>query len=316
MEQYQSLIRRILEHGVDKGDRTGTGTRSVFGHQMRFDLTEGFPLVTTKFTPFRLIAVELLWFLKGNPDISYLHKHNCHIWDHWVKEDGTFGPIYGQQWRSWPSYKWTDEPQRSGHNHETMRLGRFERAEIDQIANVIERLKTDPDNRRLIVSAWNVADVESGDMALPPCHSFFQFYSAPMSREERVTWSKAVGAEASLAAAAGAGIPKRKLSCQLYQRSADVGVGAPFNVGSYALLTHMIAQVTGHAVGDFVWTGGDVHLYSNHFEMAQEVLRREPKPLPRLKINHEVADIDQFTLEDFELIGYQHHPKIKAPVAV
>jgi len=277
MQQYHDLLEHILEHGTDKKDRTGVGTRSVFGYQMRFDLKDYFPLLGSKFTPFKLVVTELLWFLKGNPDIFYLHENNCHIWDQWVFEDGTFGPIYGQQWRSWPNYYGED---------------------IDQIANVIKRLREDPSNRRLIVSAWNVADVESGNMALPPCHALFQFYTRPLEGENRLG-----------------------LSCQLYQRSADVFLGVPFNIASYSLLVHMIAYLTDMVPDEFIWTGGDVHLYQNHFDQSDELLSRNHEGLskPQLKIDdprHEVHTIDDFTMKHLKVVGYEYLPAIKAPIAV
>ena len=263
MKQYLDLMQHILDNGVDKGDRTGTGTRSVFGYQMRFDLREGFPLVTTKKVHTRSIFHELLWFLKGDQNIKYLKDNGVSIWDEWADENGDLGPVYGVQWRSWPSGK--------GH--------------IDQITQVIEQIKSNPDSRRLIVSAWNVAEV--GNMALPPCHAFFQFYVA-----------------------------NGKLSCQLYQRSADVFLGVPFNIASYALLTMMIAQVCDLEAGDFVHTFGDTHLYSNHFDQARLQLERAPRPLPTLKLNPDVKDIFDYKYEDITLEGYDPHPHIKAPVAV
>jgi len=264
MQQYLTLIDHILKHGVKKEDRTGTGTLSVFGYQMRFDLQKGFPLITTKKTHLRSIIHELLWFLKGETNINYLKENNVSIWDEWADKDGELGPVYGYQWRSWPC-----------PNGES----------IDQISNLITQIKNNPDSRRLIVSAWNVADIEK--MALPPCHSFFQFYVA-----------------------------NGKLSCQLYQRSADVFLGVPFNIASYALLTMMIAQVTGLQVGDFVHTFGDTHLYTNHLEQARLQLSRDPKPLPIMKINPEIKNIFDFTIQDFVLENYEAHPHIKAPVAV
>lgn len=264
MKQYLNLLRHILENGSDKKDRTGTGTRSVFGHQMRFDLQEGFPLVTTKKLHVRSIIHELLWFLKGDTNIKYLNDNNVRIWDEWADENGNLGPVYGHQWRSW-----------STPNGE----------HIDQITNVINMIKKNPDSRRLIVSAWNPAEVDQ--MALPPCHCLFQFYVAD-----------------------------EKLSCQLYQRSCDTFLGVPFNIASYALLTMMIAQVCDLKLGDFVWTGGDVHLYKNHFEQAKLQLTREPRPLPKMEINPEIKDIFGFRYEDFKLIGYNPHPHIKADVAV
>jgi thymidylate synthase len=270
MDAYLSLLKKIIETGTDKSDRTGTGTRSIFGHQMRFNLAEGFPLVTTKKVHLKSIIHELLWFLKGDTNIEYLKKHNVKIWDEWADENGNLGPVYGKQWRSW-----------EGSNGEV----------IDQIADVIHQLKNNPDSRRMIVSAWNVAELPQ--MKLMPCHCLFQFYTS--ARNE---------------------LGRRKLSCQLYQRSADVFLGVPFNIASYALLTMMIAQVCDMDLGDFVHSFGDVHLYSNHFEQAQIQLSRTPFPLPQMKINTSVKDIFNFTFEDFELVNYQSHDGIKAPVAV
>ena len=264
MKQYHDLLQHILDNGTLKEDRTGTGTTSVFGYQMRFDLSEGFPVVTTKKLHLRSIIVELLWFLRGDTNIKFLNDHGVSIWDEWADENGDLGPVYGHQWRSWPT--------RDGGT-------------IDQISNLIKQIKRNPDSRRLIVSAWNVADVDN--MALPPCHSLFQFY-----------------------------IADGKLSCQLYQRSADTFLGVPFNIASYALLTLMIAQVCGLEPGDFVHTFGDAHLYSNHIEQAKLQLSRECRPLPTMKINPAVNDIFDFKLEDFELINYDPHPHIKAQVAV
>ena len=264
MEQYHELMRKILAEGVDKSDRTGTGTRSIFGYQMRFDLSEGFPCVTTKKLHLRSIIHELLWFLKGDTNIQYLKDNGVSIWDEWADEDGNLGPVYGYQWRNWPT---------PDGKH------------IDQISQVIDQIKQKPDSRRHLVSAWNVADVQN--MALPPCHTFFQFYVA-----------------------------EGKLSCQLYQRSADVFLGVPFNIASYALLTMMVAQVCELEVGDFVHTFGDAHLYSNHFEQTKLQLSREHRPLPTMKINPEVKNLFDFKFEDFELLNYDPHPGIKAPVAV
>jgi len=264
MKQYQDLLRLVMERGVDKSDRTGTGTRSLFGHQMRFALSEGFPVLTTKKLHLRSIIVELLWFLRGETNVRFLHEHKVTIWDEWAKADGELGPVYGKQWRSWQT--------KSGET-------------IDQISQVLAQIRTNPDSRRLLVSAWNVGEI--GEMALPPCHCLFQFYVAG-----------------------------GRLSCQLYQRSADVFLGVPFNIASYALLTLMMAQVTGLEPGDFVHTFGDVHLYKNHFEQAALQLEREPRPLPKMQINPEVRDLFAFTPADFELVGYDPHPHIKAPVAV
>jgi thymidylate synthase len=264
MQQYLDFMRHVREHGVEKNDRTGTGTLSVFGYQMRFDLSEGFPLVTTKKLHLRSIIHELLWFLKGETNIRYLKENGVSIWDEWADENGDLGPVYGYQWRSWPAAD-----------------GRH----IDQIKDVISTISSNPDSRRIIVSAWNVAELDK--MALAPCHAFFQFYVA-----------------------------QGKLSCQLYQRSADIFLGVPFNIASYALLTMMMAQVCKLQVGDFVHTFGDAHLYSNHLQQADEQLSRRPYSLPAMKINPDVKDIFAFRFEDFELRDYQFHPHIKAPVAV
>lgn len=264
MRQYHDLLHRILDDGVAKEDRTGTGTLSVFGHQMRFDLTDGFPLVTTKKVHLKSVIGELLWFLRGSTNVRWLQERGISIWDEWADDDGDLGPIYGYQWRSWPT------PDGS---------------HVDQIARVVESIRQNPDSRRHIVSAWNVADVE--DMALPPCHTLFQFYVA-----------------------------NGKLSCQLYQRSADVFLGVPFNIASYSLLTHMVAQVCGLDVGDFVHTLGDAHLYSNHLDQARIQLEREPRALPSLRLNPDRRSLDEFDIEDVEVLGYDPHPAIRAPIAV
>lgn len=264
MKQYLDLLRHILDHGVEKGDRTGTGTKSVFGYQLRFDLSEGFPLVTTKKLHLRSIIHELLWFLKGDTNIGYLKKNNVRIWDEWADENGDLGPVYGSQWRSW-----------RGADGET----------VDQISQVVEQIKSNPDSRRLIVSAWNVGEIPK--MKLPPCHAFFQFYVAD-----------------------------GKLSCQLYQRSADVFLGVPFNIASYALLLEMVAKVTGLEVGDFVHTFGDAHLYSNHMEQVALQLSREPRALPQIRLNPDVESIFDFTFDDIEILNYDPHPTIKGQVAV
>lgn len=264
MQEYLDLMRHVMDNGVKKEDRTGTGTLSVFGHQMRFDLSKGFPMVTTKKLHLKSIIHELLWFLDGDTNIKYLTENGVRIWNEWADEDGNLGPVYGHQWRSWPTA-----------NGET----------VDQITGLIERIKTNPDCRRLIVSAWNVGEIPK--MALPPCHCFFQFYVAD-----------------------------GKLSCQLYQRSADIFLGVPFNIASYSLLAMMVAQVCDLEPGDFVHTFGDAHLYTNHLEQAKEQLSREPLALPQMKINPDVKSIFDFKFEDFELVGYEAHPHIKAPVAV
>ena len=262
--QYEDFMRHVFTHGVGKSDRTGTGTKSVFGHQMRFDLKEGFPLVTTKKVHLKSIIQELLWFLTGSSNNNWLKERGVTIWDEWARPDGDLGPVYGVQWRSWPTPD-------GGH--------------IDQIQQVVDTLKSNPDSRRIIVSAWNVAELDK--MALMPCHAFFQFYVA-----------------------------EGRLSCQLYQRSADIFLGVPFNIASYALLTHMLAQQCDLQVGDFIWTGGDCHIYSNHFEQVQTQLARAPYAYPQLHIKRRPDSIFDYAYEDFEILGYEHHPAIKAPVAV
>ncbi|HEY7007481.1 MAG TPA: thymidylate synthase [Jatrophihabitantaceae bacterium] len=261
--QYEDLLRQVLDYGTRKGDRTGTGTRSLFGHQLRYDLRRGFPLITTKRVHFRSVAYELLWFLRGDSNVTWLREHDVTIWDEWADAEGELGPVYGVQWRAWPTPD-----------------GRH----IDQISALLDQLRSNPDSRRLIVSAWNVGELDR--MALPPCHAFFQFYVAD-----------------------GA------LSCQLYQRSADLFLGVPFNIASYALLTHMIAAQVGLDVGDFIWTGGDCHIYDNHVEQVRTQLAREPYPFPRLELRPAPSLFD-YGYEHFDVVGYRHHPAIKAPVAV
>ncbi|WP_433122294.1 thymidylate synthase [Arthrobacter koreensis] len=261
---YEDLLRDILAHGTAKSDRTGTGTRSVFGRQMRFDLSESFPLITTKRVHFKSVALELLWFLRGDSNVRWLQERGVTIWDEWADDDGELGPVYGVQWRSWPTP---------------------DGGQIDQIAQLIDGLKNNPDSRRHIVTAWNPAEVEN--MALPPCHAMFQFYVAD-----------------------------GKLSCQLYQRSADTFLGVPFNIASYALLTLMVAQQVGLEPGEFVWTGGDVHIYDNHLDQVTEQLSRSPFPYPKLRLRRKPASIFDYELDDFEVLDYQHHPGIKAPIAV
>ena len=264
MQAYLDLMRHILEHGSEKGDRTGTGTKSVFGYQMRFDLSEGFPMVTTKKLHLPSIVHELLWFLKGETNVKYLQENGVRIWNEWADENGDLGPVYGKQWR-----------------HCEAKDGRI----IDQVQQAIDAIKTNPNSRRIIVSAWNVGELD--EMALMPCHAFFQFH-----------------------------VSDGKLNCQLYQRSADVFLGVPFNIASYALLTHMMAQVCGLEAGVFVHTLGDAHLYNNHLEQARLQVSREPLPLPTLKLNPEKTDIDDFTYDDIEVLGYEHHPHIKAPISI
>jgi len=264
LQQYLDLMRHVRDTGARKDDRTGTGTLSVFGYQMRFDLARGFPMVTTKKLHTRSIIHELLWFLNGDTNIGYLNDNKVSIWDEWADENGDLGPVYGAQWRSWPTP---------------------DGGTVDQLSQVLETLKTNPDSRRIIVSAWNVAELDQ--MALMPCHALFQFYVAD-----------------------------GKLSCQLYQRSADIFLGVPFNIASYALLTHMVAQQTGLAVGDFIWTGGDCHLYLNHLDQVEEQLARDPLPLPRLAIHRHPESITDYRFDDFEIVGYEFHPHIAAPVAV
>ena len=261
--QYEDLLARVLRTGTPKSDRTGTGTRSVFGHQLRYDLSRGFPLVTTKRVHLKSIVHELLWFLRGDSNVAYLREHGVRIWDEWADDDGELGPVYGVQWRSWPTPD-------GGH--------------IDQITRVLEQLRSDPDSRRIIVSAWNVADLPA--MALAPCHAFFQFYVAD-----------------------------GRLSCQLYQRSADLFLGVPFNIASYALLTQMVAQQSDLEVGDFIWTGGDCHIYDNHTEQVREQLTREPYEFGELRL-HRAPSLFEYTIDDVEVVGYSHHPAIAAPIAV
>ncbi len=261
---YEDFMRHVYAHGVAKSDRTGVGTRSVFGHQMRFDLREGFPLITTKKVFFKAVVLELLWFLRGDSNVRWLQERGCTIWDEWARDDGELGPVYGVQWRAWPTPD-------GGH--------------IDQISQVLTQLKTNPDSRRIVVSAWNVAELDK--MALMPCHALFQFYVA-----------------------------EGRLSCQLYQRSADIFLGVPFNIASYALLTHMLAQQCDLDVGDFIWTGGDCHLYNNHFEQVETQLAREAFPFPQLRLKRRPDSLFDYTLDDIEVLDYQCHPGIKAPVAV
>ncbi|AGX88460.1 thymidylate synthase [Candidatus Symbiobacter mobilis] len=269
--QYEDLLRHVGLYGVLKSDRTGTGTRSVFGYQMRFDLHEGFPLVTTKKVYFRAVVLELLWFLRGDTNVCWLQERGCTIWDEWARPDGDLGPIYGAQWRSWPT---------PGGGH------------IDQMTQLMQTLRTDPDSRRMVVSAWNVADLD--DMALVPCHALFQFYVTPAASARQ----------------------RPRLSCQLYQRSADLFLGVPFNIASYALLTHMVAQQCDLDVGEFIWTGGDCHVYDNHADVVAQQLERTPYPYPTLRLRRHPPTLFDYEYDDVEVIGYQHHPALRAPVAV
>lgn len=353
MKQYLELIHTVLNEGHEKADRTGTGTISIFGHQMRFDLRKGFPLVTTKKLHLRSIIHELLWFLKGDTNIQYLKDNNVSIWDEWADENGDLGPVYGQQWREWSDTKlvshWDDASKKALYDRGYHYSGSIARDDpskslavfskrFDQIQTVIDQLRNDPDNRRIIVSAWNVGDL--ADMALAPCHSFFQFYSRPMMGKELDSYlAEYLKTDARLAAKHAEqvalceadpegshvsahmfcltnDIPTRVLSCQLYQRSADVFLGVPFNIASYALLVHMVAQQVGMVAGDFIWTGGDTHLYKNHLEQATLQLSRVPHDLPKLVIKNKPDTIFDYKFEDFEIVGYESHPAIKAPVAI
>lgn len=351
MKQYLDLMKDVLENGREKADRTGTGTLSVFGRQMRFDLTKGFPLVTTKKCHLRSIIHELLWFLKGDTNVKTLQDNGVSIWNEWMLPDGTIGRGYGKQWRDWKSVvRVADNPKlmaalkakgyrevgdvTDGH----VKRGAFLEYSYDQIQTVIDQLRNDPDNRRIIVSAWNVAELDQ--MALAPCHAFFQFYTHVMTYSERLQWVKDNAWESydafqeaarealsmqdatheeiddDLVSLVDAIAPKRALSCQLYQRSADIFLGVPFNIASYAMLIHMVALQVDMAVGEFVWTGGDTHLYSNHLEQAKLQLTRDPMPLPKLIIKQKAATIFDYKFEDFEVEGYESHAPIKAPVAI
>lgn len=314
---YESCLRTIFGRGIDKGDRTGTGTRSLFGQQMRFDLTQGFPLITTKKVFMKAIVHELIWFLKGATNIKYLVDNGVHIWDDWADEKGDLGPVYGAQWRSWPSFYEITSKWSNGFGYYNPTEG------IDQIANVVARIKAKPDDRRLIVSAWNPAEIDK--MKLPPCHCLFQFYTRPMTVEQRYDeWVKS-GSRTKIPGWQDKtgmvkffddeGIPSRYLDCQLYQRSADFFLGVPFNIASYALLTHMIAQQVNMVAGEFVWTGGDCHIYSNHFDQVALQLSRTGFPYPQLKLN-KAASIFDYKFEDIEIVGYESQPTIAAPIAV
>jgi thymidylate synthase len=310
MKQYLDLLKHIIDNGVDKGDRTGTGMCEVFGAQLRFDLSEGFPLVTTKKMFLKGIIHELLWFLKGDTNIKYLQDNGVKIWDAWADENGELGPVYGSQWRNWP--KWEQPALQDGDYYH---LGSHQRVPIDQIANLIEEIKTKPNSRRMIVTAWNPAQVD--DMALPPCHMMMQFNVEPYrprNFDQQVIDDLVY--EAEVADGRRSLVKAGRLNCQLYQRSADMFLGVPFNIASYALLTKMIAQVCGLNPGTFVHTFGSAHIYHNHMEQVEKQLAREPHALPRMEINPEVTDIDSFKYKDFSLVDYTHEPGIKAPIAV
>lgn len=338
MKQYLDLLRHVRDNGMVKTDRTGTGTRSVFGYQMRFNLQEGFPLLTTKKVHMRAIIHELIWFLAGDTNIKYLLDNDVHIWDEWADADGNLGPIYGYQWRSWPG---KIEANKAGgfdgtENWEEVKFDKYGQASmpdytndlkqesIDQITQVLDQIKNNPDSRRMIVSAWNPADIPS--MKLPPCHALFQFYTRELTTEQRIASHKAAGHSYDLDIVSAYKSPDdyldsynvatRYLDCQLYQRSADVFIGVPFNIASYAMLTHMLAQQANMLPGEFVWTGGDCHLYSNHMEQVELQLSRNERALPELHILRKPDSIFDYKFEDFEVVGYAPHPAIKAQVAV
>ncbi len=335
--QYEAFMQHVYFYGIHKMDRTGTGTKSVFGYQMRFDLTQGFPLVTTKKVHTKAIVHELLWFLKGSTNIQYLHDNGVSIWDEWADEDGNLGPVYGAQWRSWPGkvlLKRRDVCDAAGYNFVAQHYDADNKGVvaiqegIDQISNVIDQLRKNPDSRRLIVSAWNPAEVDQ--MALPPCHALFQFYTRELTLDQRIDTYHANNRNASLQINESSMgddqlhkyldsecVPRRYLDCQLYQRSADIFLGVPFNIASYSLLTHMVAQQVGMIAGEFIWTGGDCHLYDNHKDQVALQLSREPYAYayPQLKLN-KAASIFDYKFEDVEFLNYQHHDAIKAPIAV
>lgn len=332
--QYEKFVEHVMLNGAQKKDRTGTGTRSVFGYQMRFNLQDGFPLVTTKLVHVRSIIHELLWFLRGDTNIKYLKDNNVSIWDEWADENGDLGPVYGSQWRSWPQYcdyaqsadiPWPEDSV-FGHVENGYKIGLLKQG-IDQISNLINDLRSNPDSRRLIVSAWNVAEIPN--MKLPPCHAFFQFYTTELTLDQRIAAYYANNLNASLQINESAmsdaelhsyldsdNVPRRRLSCQLYQRSCDIGLGCPFNIASYAFLTHMIAQQLDMVVGDFIWTGGDCHIYDSHVTQLTEQLTRQPYAYPQLELTRKPDSIFDYMIDDFKIVNYQHHPVIKMPVAV
>lgn len=312
MNQYLQLLHKVIHDGRDKSDRTGTGTRSLFGHQMRFDLSEGFPLVTTKKMFLKGVIHELLWFLAGDTNIKYLTDNGVHIWDAWADEAGELGPVYGSQWRSWPVVQLRDlggEFVTHEDGSHTFFKAKVYTKSIDQIAQVVSTLKTNPDSRRLIVSAWNPAEVDN--MALPPCHLLFQFYTEELTNDERVLYAS----QHQLEVGDALNVPARRLSCQLYQRSADIFLGVPFNIASYALLTMMVAQQTNMVPGEFIWTGGDCHIYKNHLDQVKLQLTREPMPLPTMVLK-QAESIFDYKYEDFCLMGYDSHPAIKGEISV
>lgn len=316
---YLDLIKKVLEDGHKKGDRTGTGTISTFAQQMRFNLADGtIPMLTTKKMFTRGIIHEILWYLKGDTNIKYLLENDVHIWDEWADENGDLGPIYGAQWRRWPATMWIKETGAFGT--EDVQTTYY----IDQIATVIDQLRNNPNDRRIIVNAWNVGQLD--EMALPPCHMMFQFWSRELTADERTVWMKdnissmtydcPISDEEKHKKCDKYNVPRRALSCHLYQRSCDVGLGVPFNIVQYSILTHMIAQVTNHVAEEFVWTGGDVHIYNDHVEALQEQLTRKPYPSPQLVLNHKVKEIDDFNIGDFLVTNYENHPTIKMKVSV
>jgi len=317
---YLDLVQKVLETGHQKGDRTGTGTISTFAQQMRFILADGtIPMLTTKKMFTRGIIHEILWYLKGETNIKYLLDNDVHIWDEWADENGDLGPIYGAQWRKWPSYKW----EKDDGAFPSGGTGSYVKNVIDQIAKVIDQLRNNPNDRRIIVNAWNVGQLD--EMALPPCHAMFQFWSTEMSSEEREQWFDThvnntnrllLRTKTRAEYLNKHNVPRRALSCHLYQRSCDIGLGVPFNIVQYSILTHMIAQITGHVAAEFVWTGGDVHIYNNHIDALTEQLERKPYPSPRLVLNPAIKEIDDFSIDDFEIVGYENHPAIKMEVSV
>jgi len=320
---YLDLMRDVLENGTTKGDRTGTGTTSVFSREMRFNLADGsIPLLTTKKMHIPSIIHEIIWYLSGDTNVKYLNDNGVRIWNEWADENGELGPVYGAQWRKWKKF----EAASVDWNHEPSAIAQVKFTEIDQIANIIDQIKNNPNDRRIIVSAWNVGDLD--EMNLPPCHAFFQFWTRELSVEERQTWFDqnvdradydcpiSDEAKHEYFSRPQHGVPKLALSCKLTQRSCDTFLGVPFNIVQYSILTHMIAQVTGTVADEFIWSGGDIHIYSNHMEQCREQLERKPYPSPTLKLNPEINDIDDFTFEDFEIVDYESHPTIKAKVSI